>query len=316
MNGEMDRIVAEAAAWHAASDTDDMDWDGLTLWLEADPRHAAAYDQIMLTGAIIDDHRETLAPRIAVPANDEEAAPAVPRRTKWLGWGGGAVAAALVATLLVPRLAQPDPAIYVTGATTRAIALDDGSRIELAPYSRLEVAGRHQDRLALAGGAWFDIRHDPGRKMAITADGLTISDVGTRFDIQTAGAGVRVAVADGKVKVSGARLARSIELSGGRSLQVDGRTHIAQVRAVPGEQVGAWRSGRLSYDRAPLALVAADLSRYAGVKVVVADAVAARQFSGTLVIGDGQAALRDLSRLMGLRLDRRDDGYRLELPPR
>ncbi|MBK6412702.1 hypothetical protein [Sphingopyxis sp.] len=65
-----------------------------------------------------------------------------------------------------------------------------------------------------------------------------------------------------------------------------------------------------------MALVAADLSRYAGVKVVVADTVAARQFSGTLVIGDGQAALRDLSRLMGLRLDRRDDGYRLELPAR
>lgn len=315
MNGEMDRIVAEAAAWHAASDTDDMDWDGLTLWLEVDPRHAAAYDQMMLTGAIIDDHRETLAPRIAVPTNDEEAGPSVPRRAKWLGWGGGAVAAALVATLLVPRLAEPDPAVYVTGATTRSIALDDGSRIELAPHSRLEVAGRHQDRLALAGGAWFDIRHDPGREMAITADGLTISDIGTRFDVQTAG-GVRVAVADGRVKVSGARLSRSIELAQGSSLQVDGRTHVARVRAVPGDQIGAWRSGRLSYDGAPLALVAADLSRYAGVKVVVADAVAARQFSGTLVIGDGQAALRDLSRLMGLRLDRRDGGYRLELPVR
>lgn len=316
MNGEMDRIVAEAAAWHAASDTDEMDWDGLTLWLEADPRHAAAYDQMMLTGAIIDDHRATLAPRIATPANDEEAAPPAPRRAKWLGWGSGAVAAALVATLLMPRLAEPDPAIYVTGAATRSIALDDGSRIELAPHSRLEVAGRHQDRLALAGGAWFDIRHDPGREMAITADGLTISDIGTRFDIQTGAGGLRVAVADGRVKVSGTRLPRSIALSGGHSLQVDGRTHSAQIRAVPGEQIGAWRSGRLSYDGAPLALVAADLSRYAGVKVVVADAVAARQFSGTLVIGDGQAALRDLSRLMGLRLDRRDDGYRLELPAR
>ena len=105
MNGEMDRIVAEAAAWHAASDTDDMDWDGLTLWLEADPRHALAYDQMMLTGAIVDDHRETLAPRIAMPANDSEAAPAAPRRAKWLGWGGGAVAAAAVPPFSVILLA-------------------------------------------------------------------------------------------------------------------------------------------------------------------------------------------------------------------
>ena len=51
----------------------------------------------------------------------------------------------------------------------------------------------------------------------------------------------------------------------------------------------------------------------AGVKVDVAQRVAARQFSGTLVIGDGQAALRDLSQLMGLRLDRSADGYRLDL---
>ncbi len=316
MNGELDKIVAEAAAWHAASDTDDMDWDGLTLWLESDPRHSLVYDQMMLTGAVVDAHRDTLAPLIAIPANDAEPAPVAARRPSWLHWGGGAVAAALVATLLVPRLAEPDPAIYVTGTTMRSIALDDGSRIELAPKSRLEVSGRHQDRFALAGGAWFDIRHDPGRKIAITADGLTISDIGTRFDVQTAAGGVRVAVADGWVKVSGARLSRSIELGKGSSLQVDGRTHVARVRAVPGEQIGAWRSGRLSYDGAPLALVAADLSRYAGVKVVVADTVAARQFSGTLVIGDGQAALRDLSRLMGLRLDRRDDGYRLELPAR
>ena len=64
---------------------------------------------------------------------------------------------------------------------------------------------------------------------------------------------------------------------------------------------------------APLALVAADLSRYAGVKVNVADALRNRQFSGTLVIGNGEAALRDLSRLMGVELSLAAHGaYRLD----
>lgn len=316
MNGEFDAIVAEAAAWHAASDNDDMDWAGFTLWLEADPRHAAAYDQLMLTAALVDEHGAALAGAMAVIANDDEPARVPPTRRAWLAWGGSAVAAALVAAIALPVLREPAPAVYATGGNSRTIALADGSRIALAPHSRLEVAGRRQDRLALAGGAWFDIRHDSQRPMTISADGLTISDIGTTFDIQTAPTGVRVAVADGKVKVSGAALRRSVELSKGRSLQVDGATHVARVHAIPGDQVGSWRNGRISYDGAPLALVAADLARYAGVKVEVADDVAARQFSGTLVVGDGQAAIRDLSRLMGLRLGRSGDGYRLDLPAR
>jgi len=239
-------------------------------------------------------------------------APAPPRRRR-LAWGGMAVAASLAALVALPTLIEPSPSIYTTGNATRTVALEDGSRVELAPHSRLEVAGRRQQRLSLSGGAWFDIRHDPSRAMSISADGLTISDIGTRFDIQSTGRGsVRVAVDEGRVAVSGGSLARKVELGQGHALDVDAADHIARVRRVPTEQIGAWRNGRLTYDGAPLALVAADLSRYAGVKVDVAHAVAARQFSGTLVIGDGQAALRDLSQLMGLRLERSADGYRLD----
>lgn len=314
MNGDMDRILTEAAEWHAASDSDAMDWDALTRWLEADPRHAAAYDELMVTSVLLDEHRAALHPEIPVAANDDGAATPAPSRRRWLAWGGMAVAASLTALVALPTLSEPPPSLYATGGAARTIVLDDGSRIELAPHSRLEVAGRHQDRLALSGGAWFDIRHDPSRPMSISADGLTISDIGTRFDIQTAERGsVRVAVADGKVAVSGGSLSRKVELAKGHALDVNAAGHVARVRKVPGEQIGAWRAGRLIYDGAPLALVAADLSRYAGVKVDVAQGVAARQFSGTLVIGDGQAALRDLSRLMGLRLDGSADGYRLDL---
>jgi transmembrane sensor len=129
--------------------------------------------------------------------------------------------------------------------------------------------------------------------------------------IAAASSGVRVAVADGAVAVTGAMLAEPVELSEGRALVAGGALPSVRVQAVAVDQVGSWRDGQLSYDSVPLALVAADIARYAGLKVEVADEVATRQFSGTLVIGDGQAALRDLSRLMDLRLDRSAGGYRL-----
>jgi transmembrane sensor len=62
----------------------------------------------------------------------------------------------------------------------------------------------------------------------------------------------------------------------------------------------------------PLPLVAADISRYAGVEVEVAPSLRDREFSGTFVIGDGEAALRDLSRLMGLSVAQHSGRYRLD----
>jgi transmembrane sensor len=316
MNGDSNTIIDAAAAWHAASVNDDMDWDAFTAWLEADPRHAAAYDQIALSADAVDTNRATLAEPLPMAANDEDRAPAARRRAPWLAWGGGAVAAMLAVVLVVPQLSEPAPTVYVTTATARTIALEDGSRIQLAPRSRLEVAGRDQQQIALAGGAWFDVRHNPDRQMSISAGGMTISDVGTRFDVQTDNGNVRIAVEDGTVSVAGPTLARAIALTQGRSLLVDRSTRSATVRAVTAGQAGAWRSGRLSYQGSALSLVATDLSRYAGVKIEVADGVAARQFSGTLVIGDGEAALRDLSRLMDLQLERSASGYRLDKPAR
>ena len=43
MSSAKDIIAQEAAAWHAASFDDDMDWDGFTAWLEADPRIEAVH---------------------------------------------------------------------------------------------------------------------------------------------------------------------------------------------------------------------------------------------------------------------------------
>ncbi len=312
MSGDLDSIIDQAAAWQLASAGDDMDWDGFTRWLEADPRHARAFDELELTADRVEAHRDTLMPAaLPVAANDEE--PIAPARARggWWRWTGGAVAAALAVAMVVPRFMTPDPAVYVTTGQSRTIALEDGSRIELAPRSRLEVGGRQQEQLALAGGAWFDIRHDPGRAMRIRAGDVTISDIGTRFDVQATQDSTRVAVAEGKVEVASAALVAPVVLARGTALQIDPGNHSAQVQRLEEAQIGTWRSGRLSYSNAPLSLVAADLRRYAGVKVEVPESLANRQFSGTLVIGDGTAALRDLSRLMDLGLERGAAGYSL-----
>lgn len=307
MNGEDNRIIDEAVAWHAAIARDDMDWDGFTLWLEADARHRAAYDEVALADALIDEHRAALHPM-------EELAPTKASsftRRNWLRWGGAAIAASLAALLALPQIMGPDPVNYTTGSVSRRIALDDGSFVLLAPHSHLTVEGRKQEHIALKGGAWFDIRHNSERPLTVEAGGATISDIGTRFDVQATYGRLRVEVGQGEVSVSSQTLSAPIRLIEGRALLYDAKAGSALVHNLAADRIGEWREGRLSYDSAPLELVAADLTRYAGVEVSVAHALRGRQFSGTLIVGDGETALRDLSQLMDVELRRGSHGYRL-----
>ncbi len=305
-------IFETAAAWHVASENDAMDWDGFTAWLEADSRNAAAYDEVAMAGSLLDTHREAFREGEAVAANENEPA-STTRQRPWMRWGGTAIAAALIAMVAVPQFRQATPTEYATLATAQSIGLGDGSTIRLAPHSQLTIAGHHDEQITLAGGAWFDIHHDPARQLGITAGQVTISDIGTSFDVQTTGKQVRVAVAKGRVAVSSPAFDAPITLAEGRHLLFDGTAGTARIGNVAREDVGAWRAGRLSYAAAPLSLVAGDLARYAGLTVTVAPAIRDREFSGTLAFGNGNTALRDLSQLMGLSLRREPDGaYRLD----
>ena len=303
---DRDKIAEQAALWHLASASDNMDWDGFTRWLEADPRHRIAYDEVSVADALLEEH----APQLLF-AEEEEEAHRAPARPSWRRWGGFALAASLVAVIAVPFALRDESAAYQTGARSQTIALRDGTQIELAPHSSLKVDGG-QTHLALDGGAYFTVPHDPDRQLSIRAGSVEISDIGTVFDVQADADAVRVGVSSGQVRVSGARIARPLALDEGSTLTYDAKTGKAATGQVGTGEIGSWRSGRLTYDNAALALVAHDLERYAGARVAVPDNLGERRFSGTLAIGDGQAALIDLAQVMGLRLRRSGAGYRLE----
>lgn len=305
-----DAMLSEAAEWHLHCEDphpDAMDWDAFIAWLEADPRHRIALDQMALTANMLDRNKTTLA-----DSDAREAISALPRRPAYRRWAGLAVAACIAAVIAVPQFMTPRQSVYATDARSQRIALADGSSVLLAPHSRLTVEGRAQDRIAMAGGAMFDIRHDPARTLTIVAGDVRISDIGTRFDVQQQEGAVRVAVAEGKVRVGAGTMAQPISLKPGDGLTIDAEAGTAVLSPVNAADVGAWRDGRLSYHNASLALVAADLRRYAGVRVEVPTALRTRRFSGTLIVDDGEKALRDLVELMDLRLGGRAGAWRID----
>jgi transmembrane sensor len=312
-----ERIMEEAVAWHAAQADDGMDWDGFTRWLEADPRHREAFDAVALASDAIDRHRDRIARLLPnAAANDDEPAP---RGRRWPWLAGGGIAAALALVVGVPMMrptSAPAPApaetVYATrGGEQRTVRFADGSTARLAPGSRLAVADGPAPVLTLTGGAYFDIRHDPDRRLTIVAGDHRITDIGTRLDVLSDARVTRVAVAEGQVRVASPFFARDVALNAGTELVVDRKAGQARTRAVAAGDVGAWRDGRLVYDDAPLSLVAADIGRYAGVEVTLAPGLADRRFSGVLTIGTGGTLVDELGRIMGIGVHRRDGAVRL-----
>lgn len=303
-------VIDAALGWHAALAHDDADWNGYMDWLEADPCHRVAFDSIALTDRAVSDHRAELATLMAAQTAPF---PAQRRFGRLATFGGIGVAAALALMLALPMpwTQQVDQQLGTGVGQSRTIALADGIAVTLAPSSAIVVHGKDAQSIDLSKGeAFFDVRHDPSRTLTVAAGKYRISDIGTRFSV-SAGEVFRVGVSDGVVSVSSTAAADAVQVKAGQ--QLIGAAGALSMSRVAKDDVGSWQKGRLTYSDAPIALVAADISRYVGKTIKVDPALEASHFSGTLAIGDGSKLLSDLSQLMDVAI--RPEGNSILIAP-
>ena len=308
----MSEDIDEAAArWHTAQAADDMDWDGFTLWLEADSRHRLAFEEIALLDARLDRSRDLL--RTLVTPTE---APAPRRGMRLLGWGSAAAAAVAAALILTLQSPAPDTAPryvdhFAPAGEGRSVQLADGSAIALDPGSSVRVGVDRGDPIVLQGRAVFTVRHDANTPMVVRAGPYEVRDIGTIFEISSADDALRVAVSQGQVSVRAADGSRMQRVSAGQSLSA---LHIStdwQLGTVRPEAVAPWRKGPLVYEAVPLKLVAADIARITGARLTIDADVAQRRFSGVIASGSRDAMANSLSQLTGLTVRKEADAVRL-----
>ncbi|MEO8451591.1 MAG: FecR domain-containing protein, partial [Gemmatimonadota bacterium] len=132
------------------------------------------------------------------------------------------------------------------------IRLADGSTVDLAPDSRLEVGngyGRTTRAVTLAGRGLFEVRHDAGRPFRVTAGGATIEDLGTAFEVAARGsAPVHVVVITGSVAVRSGGTVPAVTLQARDVATVRTNTPPVVSRAVSVEDLTSWRRGTLVFD--------------------------------------------------------------------
>jgi transmembrane sensor len=291
----LDEVIREqAVAWAVRTGEPAFDdWEAFTAWLEKDPAHARAYDEVV---AAVADAAEAW-PHVPPAHNDDEPAFSAPRR-RWLG--GAVAAAAVVVVALGVWQARPGTyAVETAPGEVRVVELDGGDRIELAGASRI-VLDRRNPRMASLeqGQALFTLDHDPDAPFTLAVGEDTLVDVGTIFDVKHTPDGMALAVSEGAVVFNPTR--QNVRVSPGQRLTSATGSDRYRVSAVPAGEVGEWREGRLSFHDARLDDVATDLSRMTGLEFTVAARSADRRVSGSLMIDPVRSDPRSLAPLLGV----------------
>lgn len=293
------RQQTQALEWAIATrDPGFADWDGFTAWLEADAAHAAAYDAVQF--ALDDADAALTATPEPAAANDNPPSWFMRQRV----WLGGAIAASLVLVLgFMLGFGQSGETLYRTApGETQLIALGDGSTVELAGGSRLAVLGARAARLD-GGQALFTIRHDAADPFVLTAGKDRLVDAGTVFDVRLAGDTLDLAVAEGAVVVNPQSQALRVD-AGERALRTAGRY---RKMTVDEAAVGEWSRGRITFEGASLAEIAAELTRATGASFASADT--ATRLSGSIATDAVRADPRALEALLGVEVRPAGDGW-------
>lgn len=286
----MDEMQWDLAAKYLAGEGSGEERRRFEQWLAEDPDRSAVLDSLRPYFAAstaaqarvdVDAAWTEMAARVDQDTLSVE--PGRPGTSRWRDtrrrqWGLAAAAVLVVAAGASVMVARnlPDTG-RITVATgpgeKRGIALPDGSRIVVAPLSRVEMVG---DRSAkLLGEAYFVIVHDSRRPFRVATRHATVEDLGTSFVVRSGSAqeSTFVAVEEGVVSLAPAA---SQGRTGALVLREGESGTISAAGAVRGDSAAwshalAWTRGEIVFDDMRLRDVARELNRWLGITVLLAD---------------------------------------------
>jgi transmembrane sensor len=329
----------DADAWallprYFAGDCTPAERAALEAWIAADPAHRAEVDLLRAGWSTVpelegSDRADALWARIQRGSAEQEGARAplgadrLVRGTRlWsrqvergLVRPAMALAASVLIVLgigLIVRAGRRRSEVagggreYVTAGGQRlTVTLVDGTRVMLAPESRVRISGDYARPggtrdVALDGEGYFTVVHDPAHPFAVHAADAVVTDVGTRFDVRAYGTegALRVAVTEGSVALRSARDAERVLR--GSDVATAGRTGTTIAHGADVASLTAWTTGTLVFTDTPLGDAVRELARWYGAEIALDDpSLAARHITVTVTETTPDAALALIAPAVG-----------------
>lgn len=310
----------------------------LMQWLDADPAHRQAYERWRDDWRALESIPAAGVQRLRLQLAHDKAAErqakheGVQPRRRWFASSFASGAALAMGVLLVSSggfLAWtywpgPAPSFAQTYQTARGeqrdVTLPDGSQLRLDTATQLDVklyADRREVRIA-EGQAIFQVKGDRARPFDVLAGPIKITVVGTRFSVRHTkdipdDDGVRVAVEEGRVRVTPAQAWRAlftsaVYLGPGQQLVSDASGKLPLSTTVPTGGIAPWRDGMVSFVDTPLRQALAEFERYGPTGMRLHDSsVGALRLTGTFDPRKLDNFKRILPRVLPVRIERQDD---------
>lgn len=217
----------------------------------------------------------------------------------------------------------------------RELKLAEGSRVTLDAESALTVELTPERRtLNLTHGqAYFNVAKNAQRPFTVRAGDAEVRAVGTAFNVGMSDDRTIVAVTEGKVEVTSdaqwpapeipssgtsahatatrhaTSLARAAQVSAGEAVSHVTHGGLSALPAAAASLATTWLKGRRQYRNEPLRYVLADVNRYTGKQIVVAnEATGNLQFTGTLDLDNSKAWLKGLTVALPVAIGVSQDG--------
>jgi transmembrane sensor len=300
MTEKDEAIDQEAVAWVVRLGSDQRtraDEDAFRIWLEQDPANAHAYaDCVALWDGVRDLAATDEAHEILKPFR----APVGVRRRfsrRVAIFGGLGAALAVAAGVVVPIVLSGEETFKTAPGKQKRVQLADGSEVLLNTDSKLRVKFVASERRLYLdrGQAFFQVAKDKSRPFRVFVGNDEVRAIGTAFEVRRVGDNLQVTLEEGRVAIyrdgdvisqpraeapaakatSGHSASSSAyepvaELSPGEQATLAAGAAV-EVRQVDLRKSQAWRYGRIVLDNAPLGETVAELNRYGGVQIVLAD---------------------------------------------
>ncbi|MEM8493654.1 MAG: FecR domain-containing protein [Pseudomonadota bacterium] len=344
-------ILREAHTWRLRLTEEDVtpeERKAFESWRHENPRHSDLYERAVtfthamgeLTASDLPDDVLRLSMREQLRFSIIRAWEAIFERLKVPPWALAAMVTLVIAGGLFFRTSVFQSEVPSSGPTpftadlstgigeVRTFELPDESRVTLGAASEASIEFDAKRRAATLkqGTGFFDVASDAKRAFAVRAGRLNATVIGTRFDVRMGGDVVRVAVAEGQVRVAyplvlstGPTNVATQQLVGaGEKVEASSAAGLTDVSAINPSAVGSWRNATLYYDGAPLTELLEDANRYTKADVVydgAPSAIADLRVRGSFKATDIDGMLSTLSEIYPLSVDRSVPGT-IRITPR
>jgi transmembrane sensor len=309
-----DPLTKEAIDWlmRLEEAPDDIELQAAArAWREANPEHAMAWGKAERAWRWLADPKPDAVEHPPLfPSTPVGHRPQGRWSTgrRWTVAVAGAIAACLMLLYAPSVVTNLRSDFATTTAELRQVTLEDGTTVELAPQTALDVRFTADRRAValLAGEAFFDVVANPKRPFEVQAAELSVLVTGTAFDVRMRTDSVAVGVKHGSVEAhsrSRGSAFSPVRLGPGDELVFDRRTGAVRRTRVPPDEVGSWREYRMFVERATVAEVVEALQRYHSGWIVLVDrGLAQQQVAGLYDLRDPEQALRILVEPFGGRI--------------